>query len=124
MFKGLGNLASLMKQAKEIQSRVGAMQEQLAEVKVEGIAGGGMVKVEANGHQKVLSISIDESLLADNDRELLEDLVLAATNQALDKARQAAAEHMKGLTGDVELPGLDEALGQFGLGGDNSSTEG
>jgi DNA-binding YbaB/EbfC family protein len=117
MFKGLGNLASLMKHAQEISSKMGAVQEQLADIKVEGTAGGGMVTVEANGHQKILSIQIEQSLLDDKDKEMLEDLVLAATNQALEKAKQAAGEQMKGLTGDADIPGLDEALEKFGLGG-------
>ncbi len=117
MFKGLGNLASLMKQAQEISSKMGAVQEQLADIKVEGTAGGGMVTVEANGHQKILSMRIEQSLLDDKDKEMLEDLVLAATNQALEKAKQAAGEQMKGLTGDADIPGLDEALEKFGLGG-------
>ncbi|MFK7820534.1 MAG: YbaB/EbfC family nucleoid-associated protein [Planctomycetaceae bacterium] len=117
MFKGLGNLASIMKQAQEISSKMGVMQEQLAEIRAEGTAGGGMVTVEANGHQKLLGVRIEQSLLDDNDKEMLEDLVLAATNQALDKAKQAAAEQMKGLTGDADIPGLDDALEKFGLGG-------
>lgn len=117
MFKGLGNIASLMKQAQEISSKMGAMQEQLGEIKVEGTAGGGMVSVEASGHQKILAVRIEQSLLDDNDKELLEDLVMAAANQALDKAKQAAGEQMKGLTGDADIPGLDEALEKFGLGG-------
>ncbi len=121
MFKGLGNLANLMKQASEIQSKMGTMQEQLGEIKVEGTAGGGMVTVEATGHQKVTAIRIEQSLLDDNDKEMLEDLVLAATNQALDKAKQAAAEQMKGLTGDMDVPGLGDALEKFGLGGGPST---
>lgn len=114
MLKGLGNLASLMKHAQEIQSRMGAMQEQLGELRVEGTAGGGMVTVEASGHQQILSVRIEQSLLDDNDREMLEDLVLAATNQALEKAKQAAAAQMQGLS---DMPGLGEALEKFGLGG-------
>ena len=117
MFKGLGNLASLMKQAQEIQSRMGEMQEQLADVKVEGTAGGGMVTVEANGHQKILSVRIEQSLIDDKDKEMMEDLIMAATNQALEKAKAAAAEGMKGLTGGADIPGLDDALEKFGLGG-------
>lgn len=120
MFKGLGNLASLMKHAQEIQSRMGVMQEHLGEVKVEGTAGGGMVTVEASGHQKVLSVRIEQSLFEENDREMIEDLVLAATNQALEKARQAAAEQMKGI---ADVPGMDAALEQFGLGGGSAGTD-
>ena len=93
------------------------MQEKLGEIKVEGTAGGGMVAVEATGHQKITAVRIEQSLLDDNDKEMLEDLVLAAVNQALDKAKQAAAEQMQGLTGDMDVPGLGDALEKFGLGG-------
>ena len=116
MFKGLGNIAGLMKQAREMQGRMSEVQERLAHLRVEGNAGGGMVVVEANGQQRILGIRIEEALLKDTDREMLEDLVVAATNQALDKAKQAAADEMGKVTGDLNLPGLEEAMAKFGLG--------
>ena len=91
MFKGLGDLASLMKQASEMKGMVGEMQEKLGRVRVTGSAGGGMVEVEASGHQKVLSCTISERLAATGDREMLEDLVVAATNQALAVRRSSAS---------------------------------
>ena len=117
MFKGLGDLASLMKQASEMKGMVGEMQEKLGRGRVTGSAGGGMGEVEASGHQKVLSCTISERLAATGDREMLEDLGVAATNQALDKARAAAAAEMTELTGGLDMPGLTDALSQF-TGGD------
>lgn len=117
MFKGLGNLASLMKHAGQLKSRLGEMPEKLARIKVEGTSGGGMVTVEANGNQKLLSLSIEPTLIVDQDREMIEDLVLAAVNQALEKARNEAASQMADMGGGMEIPGLDDALKQFGLGG-------
>jgi len=117
MFKGIGNIASMLKQASEMQERMQEMQEVLAKRRVEGAAGGGMVTVAANGQQKILGIRIEESMLQSQDREMLEDLLVAATNQALDKAREAAAEEMSHVTGNLDLPGLGDALSKLGLGG-------
>lgn len=117
MLKGLGNFASLLKQAQEMQGRMSEMQEHLGRLKVEGTAGGGMVTVQANGQQKVLAVRIEKSLFDGDDQEMLEDLLVAATNQALEKARQAAAQEMSKITGDIELPGLAEALSKLGLNG-------
>ena len=117
MLKGIGNLAAIFKQAQQFQGKMSEMQENLGQVRVEGQAGGGMVTVEASGHQKILNIRVEESLLESNDREMLEDLLVAAVNQALDKAKEAAAEEMSKMTGDMNLPGLDDALAKFGLNG-------
>lgn len=121
MFNGLGNLASMMKQASQMQGLMSDAQEKLARVRVSGTAGGGMVIVEATGQQKVVSCQIDESLMKTGDRELIEDLVTAATNQALEKSREAAAEEMNRLAGGLNLPGLSEALANFQEGGGPSS---
>lgn len=115
MLKGLGNLGAMFKQAQEMQERMGEMKEKLGLLKVEGQAGGGMVKVEASGHQKILNINIEESLLESDDKEMLEDLMVAAVNQALDKAKEVAAEEMSKMTGDMNIPGLGDALSKFGL---------
>ena len=117
MFKGLGNLASLLKQAQQMQGRMDEMQENLGRVKVEGSAGGGMVRVEISGQQKIMAVHIEESLLESGDREMLEDLLVAAMNQALEKAKEAAAQEMSKIAGNIELPGLEEALSKLGLGG-------
>lgn len=122
MFGNLGNLASMLKQApemlrqaQEMQAKMGEMRDGLGKIRVEGIAGGGMVKVTASGQQKILSVVVEQSLLHSGDQEVLEDLLVAAVNQALDKAREAAAEEMGKLTGDMNLPGLSEALSKLGL---------
>ena len=120
MFKGLGNIASIMKQAQEMQGRMKDVQENLSRIKVQGTAGGGMVTVEANGQQKILGCTVEDSLMESGDKEMVEDLVVAAVNQALDKAKQAAADEMANVTGGMNLPGLDEALSKFGLGGSSS----
>lgn len=116
MFKGLGQIASLMKNAQEIQGRMKDMQEKLGRLKAEGTAGGGMVTVEVNGQQQVLSCRIEKSLFDAGDREIVEDLVVAATNQALEKIKQAAADEMGKLTGGLDMSGLNDTLSQLGLG--------
>lgn len=128
MLGNLGNLASILKQApemlrqaQEMQARMGEMRENLGKVRVEGSAGGGMVKVQANGQQKILAVSVEDSLLEGSDRELLEDLLVAAVNQALEKSRETAAEEMSKLTGEMNVPGLGEALSKMGLGEDDSA---
>ena len=120
MFKGIGDLASLLKQAQQMQSKIGEIKDHLAQVRVEGQSGGGMVRVEVSGQQKVLAVHVDPSLLSENDAEVIEDLLVSATNQALEKARQAAADQMGAIAGDGKIPGLSEALASFG-GADNLS---
>ena len=114
MLKGLGNLASLMKQAHEMKGRMNEIQEKLGKLRVTGTAGGGMVTVEATGHQQVVGCKIEQSLIDDGDVEMLEDLVVAATNQALKKAKQAAEEQMAELAGGLNIPGLTDALPNLG----------
>ena len=114
MLKGLGNLASMLKQAQALRGQMADMQERLGRARVHGSAGGGMVMVEANGQQNILGFRIDPSIL--NDREMLEELLVAATNQALEKSREAAAREMEQMTGNLNVPGLGEALAKMGLG--------
>lgn len=113
MLKGLGNLAGLMKQAQEIGGRMQGMSDELRGRRATGSAGGGMVEVEANGLGELLACRIDPSLIERRDREMIEDLVLAAVNQALTKAKELHAEQMRSLTGGLQLPGLDEALAKL-----------
>jgi hypothetical protein len=82
------------------------MQEELAERTVEGTAGGGMVKVTANGRQQVLRIEIEKDVVDPDDLEMLQDLVLAAVNDALSKAQEMVASEMGKLTGGMNIPGL------------------
>jgi len=116
MLKGLGDIAGLMKQAKEMQARMAEVQERLAQMRIQGSAGGGMVNVEVNGKQDVLGCTIDQTLYESGDREMLEDLVVSAMNDAMHKSREAAADSMKDVTGDINIPGLEGMMSKLGLG--------
>jgi DNA-binding YbaB/EbfC family protein len=123
MFKGLSAFGSLLKQAQQMGQRMHDMNEELRKRRVTGTAGGEMVEVEVNGLLEVLRCRIQPQLLNSADQELLEDLVVAATNQALAKARQHAAEAMKELGGGLEVPpGMEDLLHK--LLGDQGSHEG
>ena len=98
-----GQLAGLMKQAQQMQDNMRRMQEELAQVEVEGQAGAGLVKVVVTCRNEIRRFSIDPSLLAD-DKDMLEDLLVAATNDALRKAEQTSQEKMGGLTAGLPLP--------------------
>jgi DNA-binding YbaB/EbfC family protein len=113
VFKGLMGLGSLLKQAQEIGGRMQGLNEALRKRQATGSAGGGMVEVEVNGLMEVLSCRIDQSLVDQGDRELLEDLIATAINQAVAKSRELHAEAMKELTGGMDIPGLDEALNKM-----------
>ena len=101
--KGMGNM---MKQAQKLQSRMLKMQEELADRTVEASAGGGMVKVIANGRQQVVSIAIDREVVDPEDVDMLQDLVLAAVNDALTKSQEMVSAEMGKLTGGMNIPGL------------------
>lgn len=111
MFNNLGNLADLMRNAGKLRESVEKATESLGQLQVEGTAGGGVVTAKANGRLEVISVRIDPKLLADGDAELLEDLVTAAVNQALTKAREAAAKSFSSLAGGLPIPGLSGLLG-------------
>lgn len=98
------NLADIMKQVSTMQARMGEMQKKLEGLSLTGQSGGGLVKVVMNGKSTVQSISIDPSLLKPDEREILEDLLVAALNDAKSKAEALAAEEMKTLTGGLPLP--------------------
>ncbi len=113
MFKGLANLGALIKQAQQLGGRMQELNEKLKQCRAVGTAGGGMVEVEMNGVMEVLRCKIDPKLIAQNDPELIEDLVAAAVNQAVLKGKQMHADAIKDMTGGLELPGLNEALGKL-----------
>ncbi len=96
-------LAGLMKQAQQMQENMKKMQEQLGQVEVEGQSGAGLVKVTITCRNDVKRIAIDPSLLAD-DKDMLEDLIVAAMNDALRKAEQTATEKMGSVTAGLPLP--------------------
>ncbi|MCG8693423.1 MAG: YbaB/EbfC family nucleoid-associated protein [Minwuiales bacterium] len=98
------NLGQLMKQAQEMQSKMAEMQERLAAEEIVGAAGGGMVQVTLTGKGEMRKLKIDPSLIDPKDPEVLEDLILAAHNDAKVKAEQLAAEKMSELTGGLQLP--------------------
>ena len=106
MLKGMGGMGNMLKQAQKMQQRLLELQQELKERVVEGSAGGGMVRVAANGQQEILSVKIDPEAVTPEDVELLEDMVLAAVGQALEKSRQMAQDEMGKVTGGLQLPGL------------------
>lgn len=113
MFKGLANLGSIMKQAQQMGGKVEEMNAQLRQQRATANAGGGMVEVEVNGLGEVIKLTIDPLLIEKNERDMIEDLVPAAVNQAIKKSHELRAEAMKGLTSGIELPGLDDAIAKF-----------
>jgi len=102
MFKELGNLAGLMTKLPKIKEEVERLQARLAQITAEGDAGGGMVKVRVNGRMEMVACSIGDEAL--KDRELLEDLVRAACNQAVERARQQTAEETGKMASNLGLP--------------------
>lgn len=117
MLKGLGAISSLLKGAKEFGAQMDRIQQELRQKRVEGTAGGGMVVVEMNGRQEMLGCRIDPQLVEKHDREMIEELTVAAVNQALEKARALNAEEMNKVLGGMQIPGLSDALQQFNPGG-------
>src|SRR3984893_18886242 len=100
----MGQQFKMLKQLQQMQSRMAKIQEERGEKTVTGTAGGGVVEVVANGHQKVLSVTIKPEVVDPADVDMLQDLVLAGVNDAMDKARELAAEEMGAVAGGVGLP--------------------
>lgn len=113
MFKGLGNLASIMRNAGNIGGKMQEISEKLKNERVTGQSGGGMIQCEANGLGQVLSIKIEHSLVIENEHEMIQDLLPAAINQAIAKSKRLHMEAMKSATGGIDIPGLDDAINQF-----------
>ncbi|GIX08186.1 MAG: nucleoid-associated protein [Candidatus Poribacteria bacterium] len=103
MARGLGDL---MKQAQKMQKRMLEVQEELKNRTVEVTVGGGMVTVVANGHQEIVSITISPEVVDPEDVEMLEDLILAAVNEARRKAQELMTQEMEKVTGGLRIPGL------------------
>ena len=101
-----GNMGNILKQAQAMQEQIAKIQEQAAAKTVVGSAGGGMITVTANGAMEIVSVKIDPEVIKSNDAEMLQDLVTAATNDALRKARDMMADAMKSVTGGMKLPGM------------------
>jgi len=99
-------MGGLLKQAQEMQSKLAKVQDELAHKTVDASAGGGMVNVTVNGQFAVTAIKIDPAVISAEDAEMLEDLVLAAVNEGLRRAREMVSEEMGKLTGGFKIPGL------------------
>ncbi len=104
--KGMPNMGNLMKQAQQFQAKMAKMQEELGEKTIEVSAGGGMVTVVANGRQEIISINIETEVIDPDDAEMLQDLVLAAVNDALSRAKNMMNEEMGKLTQGLNLPNV------------------
>ena len=103
MMKNMGNM---MKQAQKLQAKMAKLQEELSEKMVETSSGGGMIKVIANGKQQIISIQIEKEVVDPEDVEMLQDLILAAVNDALAKSQEMVSGEMGKLTGGLNIPGL------------------
>lgn len=101
--KGMGKM---MKQAQKLQSQMLKLQEEMAEKTIETTSGGGMVKVVANGRQQVVSIQIEKEVVDPDDVDMLQDLILAAVNDALLKSQEMVSQEMSKLTGGLNIPGI------------------
>ena len=103
MQKGLGNM---MKQAQQMHSKMQEIQKELADKKVEAESGGGMVKVTANGKGEILSIRIEKEIIKQEEKEVLEDLVLVAINEVLRRSQELNTSEMSKVTGGLKIPGM------------------
>lgn len=105
------NMADMFGKFSELQEKIKEAKQQLGELEVEAEAGGGMVKVRANGQRKILSVNLDPDVIDPDDAEMMEDLVVAGVNKALEKAEEAAQEKMQNTYKDMMpgggIPGMD-----------------
>jgi DNA-binding YbaB/EbfC family protein len=102
----MNNFQNLLKQAQKMQAKVSEMQAELADRRIEASAGGGMVTAIVNGKQELVGLKLEREVVNADDVEMLEDLVLAAVNEAMARAGELAAEEMRKITGGLSLPGL------------------
>jgi len=100
------DMGSMMKQAQKLQAKMLRLQEEMAEKTVETTSGGGMVKVVANGRQQIVSVEIEKEVIDPDDVEMLQDLILAAVNDAIVKSQEMVSDEMSKLTGGMNIPGL------------------
>jgi DNA-binding YbaB/EbfC family protein len=106
MAQGIGGMGNLLKQAQDMQGRLTKIQEELAQKTVEGSAGGGMVQVTVNGAFNLVSVKIERAVINPEDPEMLQDLVMAAVNDGMRKAREMVSTEMSKITGGFKIPGL------------------
>lgn len=100
------NIQEMMRQAQRMQKKIKEIQDEMGQKEVEGTAGGGMVVVTATGRGEVLRVKIEKDVVDPNDVEMLQDLVVAATNQALGRAKEAMETEMGKVTGGLSMPGM------------------
>jgi len=100
------NMKNLMKQAQQLQAKMARMQEEMGQKTIEASAGGGMIKVVANGKQEIVSVHIEKEVVDPEDVEMLQDLILAAVNEALVQSQKMVSDEMSKLTGGMSIPGL------------------
>ena len=100
----MNNFNNMIKQAQDLQKKMAAAQEKVETLEAEGISGGGIVKITINGKNNVTSVNIDETAIDKNEKEILEDLIVAAFNDARDKIQRKIADEMNSLTGGIKLP--------------------
>ena len=103
MAKGIGNI---MKQAQQMQAKIARVQQELEKKEIEATAGGGMVKARVNGKQELLSLQIEKDVVDPEDVEMLQDLVLAAVNEAIKQSQEMIKQEMGKATGGMNIPGL------------------
>ena len=101
-----GGLGNIMKQAQQMQARIARVQQELETREVEATAGGGMVTARANGKQQLLDLKIEKDVVDPEDIEMLEDLVLAAVNEAIKKSQEMIQSEMSKVTGGMNIPGM------------------
>lgn len=104
--KGLGNIANMMKQAQQMQKKMGEIQKELENEEVSASAGGGMISVTMNGKQKITAIKIEPEIVNSDDVAMLEDLITVAVNEAQDRVQEMVKERMTSLTGGINIPGI------------------
>ena len=102
----IGGMGNLLKQAQEMQGRMAKIQEELANKTVQGSSGGGMVQVTVNGQFNLTAVKIEAAVVNADEKDMLEDLILAAVNDGMRKAREMASAEMAKLTGGLKIPGL------------------
>lgn len=106
MAKGMGPMGNLVKQAQKMQQKIAKMQEELKDRTVTATSGGGMVSVEANGAQEIVAIKIEKEVVDPEDLEMLQDLILAAVNEALKQSQNMVNTEMQKITGGMNIPGM------------------
>ena len=100
----MNNFNNMIKQAQDLQKKMAEAQKKVETLEAEGISGGGIVKITINGKNNVTSVNIDEKAIDKNEKEILEDLIVAAFNDARDKIQRKIADEMSSLTGGIKLP--------------------